>query len=118
DFMVLSIDEVIFTTIYEEITSSTNKASSVIVHEGINQLHEYLIENGYTITAFEYNKYWAVNEYLVLLEDGHKKEIASQEAAYKIYITPKPYTAKRICFLAKYIAMQYKCLDTTKFWGE
>ncbi|KAF0547896.1 dde family endonuclease [Gigaspora margarita] len=91
------MDEASSVTIYKELAFLVNEALLVMLYEEISQLQKYLMKNGCTIIGFEYNEHQAVYEYLVLLEDGNEKEKVRSS-----YITPKPYTARKIRFLAKY----------------
>ncbi|CAG8691991.1 3918_t:CDS:1, partial [Ambispora gerdemannii] len=69
---------------------------SVVLCEKINQLQEDLLKNAQIFIVFKYNKWRAVYEYFVQLDNGDGKMQASEEAANVVYVSPKPYTAKWI----------------------
>jgi hypothetical protein len=77
-------------------------ASIIALHNKITQLREDLLKNVQVFTAFEYNERRAVYEYFIRIDDGNGKMKASEEAAHMVYISPRPYTAKRIRSLAKH----------------
>ncbi|CAG8725905.1 3842_t:CDS:2 [Cetraspora pellucida] len=94
-----------------ELSASTDLASFAesdveetffTLDERIKQLREDLMNNERTFTVSEYNERQLAYKYLVRLGGSVEKMEASKEATHITSISPKPYTAQRIRFLAEF----------------
>ena len=71
--------------------------------ERVENLKVELKEKQKSLTVTEYNKKWAIFEYLRRLDDnGNGKVKASMEAAKLVFIESTPYRAKTIRYWANY----------------
>ncbi|CAG8590614.1 4906_t:CDS:2, partial [Cetraspora pellucida] len=85
--------------------------ASVALEDIIAQLQKDLLNNEKTFTVFEYNER-RVYEYFVWLYDGHGKMKVSKIIASIVYISPKPYKYKRICFLGEFY-LRHECFPVS-----